>query len=338
MTDDIKKRIFPDGKRNRKKLEDKQDAYAKILEEQHERVKEMRRNKKIIKGAEIEDSLKRNKAHHSKKKQSSKKQTMFDYGIRPSKLEKLKCFPEVVSLIKTGYPATAIAKYIREERKEYTDVSFDAVYKAVRTFIHKMPPGEVIRERLPGYYNTVMNSIEDQIDGVKALSDLFHIQFDRLMIDYQNEKKVNKLIDSNTKNVQAATDIAYKLEEVRYRLVGHHARYGVKVESDKPSTEDQLRDIRGKISQKYGTRMANIASDPIRRRKLLNIFERITNIGEDRFLEVISKYNEDDIETIDVTNTSQENTDDERTEIVEGSGDSNGENSAENGGAETEAT
>lgn len=247
------------------------------------------KNQKADRGkGPLEDSMLRARAVRAKQK--GLRVPIGYEDVKISKIEELKCYPEVLNMIKAGYAATVIADFIQQERKEYLEVSRKGVCNTLYRYIKNMPGADIVRERLPAVYMAIVSSIKDQIDGIQAMSNLFHIQFDRLMVDYATEKAVGKLFDSNSRNVQICSDIAFKMEEMKLKVAGSYARTNPTISSSTKTIEEQNDETKRKIAEKYGSRMAAIGSDPARRRKLLDLYERISKAGEEGFVKILKKY------------------------------------------------
>lgn len=239
------------------------------------------------KGTKVGRFMDRIKSARDKENKKSKVTEKKIYG----RFEKMKCFPEVRNMIMAGVPIGVISRFIQEDRKEMLDIDLMSVKKKVQRYIKSMPPAEVIEERLPLYYQSVLGSIGEQLDEMEALSNLFHLQFDRTMIDYKTEKTIGKCLDSNTKNIGVCADIANKIGALKGRMFGKNKipdpiqQMGVS-EQNRLFVDERLK----KIGEKYGEKMRAIAEDPAKRRRLLGIFEKISKVGDDKFLQILDKY------------------------------------------------
>lgn len=217
----------------------------------------------------------------------------FDY----SSLQHLKCIKDVDALIDRGYSIPKIAKFIQEEKKEATGYARGTLIGFLYRYIQNLPLRDILQKRVPEGYFAMKNNIGEHIDGIEAVETLFLVQYDRCMQDYGQEKMSNRSLEITTKNIALCADLAVKIEEMKHKAyaVSHKSslQAAMLVEREKEKDEDidkKVDEMKEKIAEKYGKRMSEIAADPIRRRKLLTLFERMTKAGERSFKEILKRH------------------------------------------------
>lgn len=209
-------------------------------------------------------------------------------------VNELSCGDIVMGMIRNGMPVAAIARFLDEQKVMPPEMKIDAIRMKLVRFIKNMPALEVIESRLPSTYLSVVESIGNNLDEVEAMSTLWHLQFDRFMIDYKTEKTLGKLFTSHNETMRVLLEIASKLGELKNKTLGTNLRYRPHINQG-PSTAEIQQELLAKtkenISAKYGEKMAELAADPAKRRKLLSLFEKVTTMGDPKLDAILNKYN-----------------------------------------------
>lgn len=210
-------------------------------------------------------------------------------------VENLRCFPQVLQMLKAGAPLPRITKFIQQDQKEWEGVEPSTASQRLYRYTKKMPMLELIEQRVSPVYSLIKHTVEE-IDELEAMVALFHIQFDRIMVDYQTEKTLGKLFSGTGNEIGICKDILKSIGDLKVKLIGarRHTLSGLNQPSaDKDFTEQNkqlVESIRTKIEAKYGNKLTDIVMDPVRRRKLLQLHERIYKLGDANFTKIIDKY------------------------------------------------
>jgi len=72
----------------------------------------------------------------------------------------------------SGWPATEVARFIQEERKEYTDATRTQLEFQLRAFRQTIPAGHLVAKRFPDVYDEAAETVEQSLDELEELEEL----------------------------------------------------------------------------------------------------------------------------------------------------------------------
>lgn len=226
----------------------------------------------------------------------------------PDWLEKLSCCSAVYELFRQNVPLAQIARFIHS-KGDLAEVSENTLRIRLVRVLKTIPPLELIENRLPASYMGIMESIDEQLDELQALTTLWHLQFDRFMLDYKSEMTLGKLFSSNNESMRVLIDIADKIGNLKCKTMGVHLRYRQHVQTGPSTSEIQnelLIKTKASFAKNYSEKIAELAADPIRKRKVLDLFDKITKIGDSRLNSIFDKYNRQGLEQVSNSNQANE--------------------------------
>lgn len=96
-----------------------------------------------------------------------------------TRIKELNCFPEVEQQVIAGFKIPDIARFIQEEREEYTDVARESLVTMLAAFKRDMPPAQILESASPETALEVKKAREkfgDKLAELEELSDLVTIQ------------------------------------------------------------------------------------------------------------------------------------------------------------------
>ena len=184
------------------------------------------------------------------------------------KIRMLKCFDELHSRICEGWTPRVLATWVQEEQKEYTDVSHEGLTSLIRRYRDSLPPAELVKNGMPRYMDIAKERLDEGMNELDELWDLYALQKKRLQIEFENEQTVRKLFPTMTQEIRATREVLSTIAQLKMDL-GLNDRHLGTVDVDAHITAH----VDGKYSDPT---VAKVLSDPVKRQKLLGIAKRIT--------------------------------------------------------------
>jgi len=192
------------------------------------------------------------------------------------KLRALACFQEVYDRICAGWPLAQVARFIQEERKEYTSISHHGLEQQLAEFRKNMPPGDLVQKRFPDVFDQAKEKVEASIDELEELEELYRIQMHRIGIDFSTEKGIKKLMPSMTAEIREARNLLKDMAELKMELgilgrapKGVDVNVGVEVEAN----------LSNEVLAKFGDgAVQEVLQDAESRRKVMGIVERFMKL------------------------------------------------------------
>lgn len=215
---------------------------------------------------------------------------------RYKKLKTLKCYREVYDRLCAGWPMTELARFIQEERKEYTDVKRGNLEDLLRDFRKTVPATDLVAKRFPEVYDQAVEELENSLDEVAELEELYRIQMHRIKIDFKTETKINKLMPSMTSEIREARQLLESLAQVKMDL-GVNSRaptqHNVNVEG---SVEARLE---ADLGDNYTGAVKKVMENAESRRRVQGLVDRFMKIGDRTALPSLTGSDSDDSDSED---------------------------------------
>jgi hypothetical protein len=197
-------------------------------------------------------------------------------STRFKKLRSLGCFQEVYDRLCAGWPLAQVARFIQEERREYTSISRTGLEQQLAEFRKQMPPGDLVQKRFPDVFDKAKEAVEEGIDELKELEELYRIQMHRIGVDFATEKGIGKLMPSMTAEIREARNLLKDMAELKLEMgvlgrapQGVNVNVGVEVEAT--LTED--------VMARFGDgAVKKVLQDPESRRKVMGVVERFMKL------------------------------------------------------------
>jgi hypothetical protein len=192
---------------------------------------------------------------------------------RFKKLRALSCYQEAYDRVCAGWPLAQVARFIQEERKEYLTITRHGLEQQLAEFRKTMPPGDLVSKRFPDVFEKAKEAVEEGIDELKELEELYRLQMHRVGVDFATEKGIKKLMPSMTAEIREARQILETMANLKMEMgVLGRAPKGVdvSVEVEATLTED--------IGKFGDGAVEKVLQDPESRRKVMGIVERFMKL------------------------------------------------------------
>jgi hypothetical protein len=188
-------------------------------------------------------------------------------------LQDCQCFDEVDRRLRMGWSSADLQKFIQEESHELASLSANYVRKMIDEYRKSIPPAELL---LTTQSTAVaMNSAARMANGLEELEklqQLYDLQMERIKIDVETEKKINKLFPSTGREIFYAMKILNQSSQLKMDL-------GI--------AKRQLGEVsvNGSAAIAIGARhndesVGKVMADPDSRRKVLGMVEALMTIGQ----------------------------------------------------------
>lgn len=219
-----------------------------------------------------------------------------------TKLERMNCWQEVLLMMRESVSVPKIAAFIQEEKTEYLDVKVETLIRYLYIWISKN--SMKVRDRIPVKHLAMMETMDAKIDPLEAAQMLFAIHFDRVMLDYDREKKRKTSIADNTQNLKLANEMVKTLSHLMLDKMKHKSfiARGKSGSDDKgikgvKETFEQIDRVKKLYSDKYGDVPAAIALNPESRRKVYNAIAKVRKGDSEPMLKLLQR-NEEKLEEL----------------------------------------
>lgn len=189
---------------------------------------------------------------------------------RFSKLRSMACFAELHDKVLSGYGLSELARWIQEDKQEYTDVTRPSLLSVLKEYRSTIPPTELISKRMPQTFHKAEEKVLKGLNELEEFEKLYQLQLDRVNIDYEKEKGMSKLLTTTVQEVRAAREILASYADLKMDL-GLTDRHLGKMEVDAKVKSD--------VISKYGSEsVAGIVSNAESRARLLEIARNLLQL------------------------------------------------------------
>lgn len=188
----------------------------------------------------------------------------------------MRCYEEVYSRICSGWAMTEVARFIQEERKEYTEISRNGLVQQLTEFRKTVPAGHLVQKRFPEVFDEAKEKVEKGVDELAELEELYRLQMHRVGLDFAVEKSIKKLMPSMTAEIREARQLLQAIAELKMELgVSSRASRSVDVDVN-VEVEGELP---GGIAGQFGSdAVQKVLGDPESRRKVMGVVERFMRL------------------------------------------------------------
>jgi hypothetical protein len=195
-----------------------------------------------------------------------------------SKLRATRSFREIHERIRQGWPPTELARWIQEDREEYTDVTRAALMLVLRNYRQAIPPGELVERRIPQAVMAAKEKLAKGVDEVVELEELYRLQMDRVKIDYEKERAINKLFPSMSTEIKEARSLLESLMGMKIQLGLRSAapqehNINITADVDERLTEDAAKFAASEAIQ-------GVLESPEARRRVTGVVDRFLRLSE----------------------------------------------------------
>jgi hypothetical protein len=220
-----------------------------------------------------------------------------------SALQDCRCFDEVERRVRMGWSAPDLVKFIQEDSQELTHLSSAYVRKMVDEFRRTIPPAELL---ITTQNTTVaMHAAQKVANGMEELaklSELYDLQMDRIKIDVENEKKINKLFQTTGREIFYAMKILKQTSDLKMDLGLAKRQLGEVSVSGSAAVQ---------ISDRYTDGVGKVMADPDGRRKVLGMVEALmalsakANLDATEIVRSATEFVGDDVIDVESSDSSE---------------------------------
>lgn len=183
----------------------------------------------------------------------------------PSKLTRMRCWPEVEERLKAGFSTETIAKWIQQTKCEYTDVTEGTLIVMLANYRkHKMPDIEKVAIHIPDFAAKALSKVEAGVDEINELGILYALQLGRIEMAIEQEQNMGFLSKGLTDTFKLAQQILSARAEIKLQL-------GVPVQEGNLSQKDE-------VFRRVGGNMAELVKNKESRAKVLSALAKIKRL------------------------------------------------------------
>lgn len=188
-----------------------------------------------------------------------------------AKLRSMECFDEVHQKIIDGWKIAEIARWMQEEKEEYTDVTRDSLTLILQNYRKSLPPGELVSKRIPDAIHKAAEQLAEGMDELQELEKLYRFQMQRVQMGHAKEKLINLPIPSMTQEVRVAAEILGRYAELKMDLGINERQLG---------TVDVVQTKISEASDRYGKPgVQKVLENAESRRRVLGLAERFLQLA-----------------------------------------------------------
>jgi len=181
-------------------------------------------------------------------------------------------YGEVRELLVHGWTLAKAAEHVQTGLGLFNDIGAKRLERALSEIRDEIPPNHFVQGTLPRLHKQAVKTMEEGLDVLEELRELYRLQKERLDIDFNIEKNVRKLLPGTHREVKAAKDIlrAYADVQMDFGLV-QRSIGTVEVAGAVAGGNSVLEEIMG---------------SPKKRQKLLSMSDRLLALAAKREREV----------------------------------------------------
>lgn len=197
-----------------------------------------------------------------------------------AKLKNCRCFPELDRRLRLGWATSDLATMVQEEYGECKDVAVKYLQKLIDTYRKAIPSAELaISSSNSLVARNAIKRVAEGLDELKELERLYQMQVERIGIDVENEKKINKLFPGTGREIFIAMKLVNQSAQLKMDL-GLLKRQMGSVEMTGALAAD--------VGQRYGKdSLGKVVADPDSRRKVLGLVEKFVTLGAKASLDAV---------------------------------------------------
>lgn len=186
---------------------------------------------------------------------------------RFAKFRALKSYTEAHKKLVDGMPISEIARWLHEDQKEYTEVARISLVTILTEYRKAVPRSQFIQRFKDASQDLISDEELKSFDALCELEKLYRIQLERISIDFNTERRINKLFPSLTQEMRTAREMLSSYIEHQMDLGVTQRQLG-KIDIDAKLVAD--------VKRSYGSEdIAKALSKPESRQKMLNVSDKL---------------------------------------------------------------
>ncbi len=178
-----------------------------------------------------------------------------------SKIYALQCYRRVYEMVVHGYPATEIARYIQESRREYLEVKYESLVSMICRYRDTLVPVESLAPRLPHYVAKKGREFGDRLEELKRLERMYEALEYRFDLTHGDERITGKVNEHLEKQAKPMTDVIMRMHNIKMDL-------GLSGSRDLGTLTISAERL-AEIEAKYGKEAAEAMASPVSRGRIL---------------------------------------------------------------------
>jgi hypothetical protein len=123
----------------------------------------------------------------------------------------------------------------------------------------------------PSGHQRVVSEVEDGLNVLSELTELYFTQKERIEIEVKNERAINKLLKGTGREIKEARELLLSIHRIQSDL-------GL-VERHLGTTTVDIRQSAQVLVEGYGEKAAQLLNDPKKVGNVLGLFKRVVQLG-----------------------------------------------------------
>lgn len=192
--------------------------------------------------------------------------------LRFKRLKGMPSFVEVDRMVRCGTPLKEIVEFVKDSG-EYEGVEDHTLMSLLSEYRGSMPAGEVTALVQPRKFLQKVEEFDEGLSELEELENLAAMQADRLQRFYKSEKQLGlpMPLRGMVREIEAYREILVDSAKLKI-LLGMDPRKRERLEHQARAVE--------MAQNKYGLAIAQVIGNDEKRRKILNVIDRIRSKGE----------------------------------------------------------
>lgn len=192
--------------------------------------------------------------------------------VKETKLRDCRCYDEIVRRLRLGETPRDVAEMIQDEYGELSNLSRKYVIKLVDECRLAIPPTEIaLYSKNVNAVKKAKQQIRHGLDELEELERLYKLQMQRVSIDFENEKKINKLFPTTGREIYYAMKLLKQSSDLKMDL-GYAKRHHGEMNINASGAVE--------VSERYKNEaIGQVMTDPDSRRKVLGMVETLVKLG-----------------------------------------------------------
>ena len=188
------------------------------------------------------------------------------------KLRSMPSFEEAKDRLLAGVTPTRVAKWMHEQG-DYTDIPPTSLAATLCAYRRTLSSAELVQTREPSFVANAKDEIEEGLDELAELAEVFGIQKDRILQGRKLESKLGVLNKTLGNEVRIAGELLRTSMTIKQSLG---------LASDTPAEAGQHPgpQFRYDVRSRYGERIAQVVEDPGKRNRVLNVVQALVDAAE----------------------------------------------------------
>jgi len=116
--------------------------------------------------------------------------TIHTASLLHQQFQELSCYKQVIDYLRGGFSLEHIRSLIQEHNHEWSETSPTIVIEKLAKLRHELSAIEKVAPFLPGYVQSAAIELEEGLNEVSEMKELYEIQKNRIMMAYELEKKI----------------------------------------------------------------------------------------------------------------------------------------------------